>query len=82
MAKYNIQPVAAFPAQATQIDISDVRVTLDESADCQYYMVDVSGNQVSPAARVSLTSEQYALWGDNDDVFVNSILSNLGLTRQ
>lgn len=81
MTQYNITPVAAFPAQATKIDISDIRVTLDQSADCQYFLVDANGALVSPAARVVLTEEQYALWSDNDEYFVDCILANLNLTR-
>ncbi len=82
MTRYNIQPVNAFPAQATQIDITDVRVTLSSTADCQYFLVDADGNQVSPASRCALTEAQYAAWGNDDEVFVNAIISNLGLTRQ
>lgn len=81
MTRYNITPVAAYPAQATQIDISDVRVTLDYSADCQYFLVDENGALVSSPARCSLTAEQYALWSDNDEYFVSCILTNLNLSR-
>ncbi len=81
MTRYNITPVAAYPAQATQIDISDVRVSLDESADCQYFLVDANGALVSSPARASLTPEQYALWSDNDEYFVDCVLANLNLSR-
>jgi len=78
--KFNITPVAAFPNEATQIDVSDIRVFENQTADCQYFLLDAEDNLVSPAARNSLTNEQYVLWGTDDMYFYNTVAENLNLT--
>lgn len=78
--KIQISPVSVFPATATQIEFLPVEVTLGQSARSQYILQDENGANLT-SAFVSMTPEQYAQWGTDDEYPITVFLANLGLTR-
>ncbi len=78
--KINIAPVSAFPAQATQLDVSDGHVTLGQGAHFQAILLDANSLAVSVPFRVGLTEEQYNGWIGDDVYVANAVAVNLGLT--
>ncbi len=81
MIEVQIQPVTVWNNQATKIRIEQVYVQLDNTASCNYALVSDDGSELIRNG-ASLTPEQYALWSDNDEYFVDCIIANLRLTKQ
>lgn len=59
--------------------ITNVQVVLDNSASCSVYLFDADNN-IRAVKQSGLNTEQYPLWGSNDNYFVTTVLSNIGLT--
>jgi hypothetical protein len=75
-----IEPREAFPSPATQLRVDDGHVTLGQSANFQYALLDADGNLVSVPARNTLTTEQYEAWTGDDEFVAQCVAENIGLT--
>jgi len=78
--KIAIIAVPCFPAPATQLRVDDVHVTLGETANCQFALLDAQDHIVGGPARISLTPEQYAAWTGDDSFVCYCVAENLKLT--
>jgi hypothetical protein len=78
--KIQISPVSVFPSIATQVEFLPAEIAYGQSARCQYILQDEAGGNLT-SARVEMTPEQYALWGDDDSYAADTFLANLGLVR-
>jgi hypothetical protein len=74
-----ITPVVAYPSTATQIQFSPAEIHYGSSAQSQYTLQNAEG-QTLASGRVSMTPEQYQLWGNDDEYAISVFLSNLNLT--
>ncbi len=77
-----IQPVLFYPVQAGFIHIGPVQVHLaSQTADAKVVFLDTERNPIPQSTqRWYMTSDQYAGWGGDDDYFISTCISSLGLT--
>jgi hypothetical protein len=75
-----IEPVPAFPSEATQLRVDDGHVIFNQSINCQYALLDADGNLVSVPKRNTLTTEQYEAWTGDDEFVAQCVAENIGLT--
>ena len=75
--KILITPVSVYPATATQIEFLPAEIYYGVTAKSQYILQNAeSQNLISDW--VSMTPEQYQLWGNDDAYAINFILQTLG----
>ena len=77
--KILITPVSVYPATATQIDFLPAEVYYGVTAKSQYILQNEKGQNLI-SDWVSMTPEQYQLWGNDDAYAINVFLENLNLT--
>lgn len=78
--KIAIQPVGGFPQSGVTLHVNNVVVSLtDNTANCQWTILDADGNITAGPARNILSSGQMNLWvGDN--VYVPlCVAANIGV---
>ena len=75
----DIVPVTVFPYTASKININDVLVTLGESANAQWTLLDENGASVGAVGRVFIEGEEYLAWGDDDDYLADLVASKVGV---
>ncbi len=76
----NIEPVQVFPNTATKLRVDDCLVTLDESVNVQWTLLDSNDAVLGAPGRITFSGEDYANWGDNDDYLFDLVASALNLT--
>ena len=64
----------------TKIEITNITCVLFQSAACYVNIYD-DNNIIVDSKYVTLTTEQYDAWGDDDQHFIDCVLLNLGYTR-
>lgn len=78
-----ISPVTVFPVQAYQLALYSFSIIPNVTLTAQYRLLDISGNPLTTAQTINLTSGQYTNWSGqaNDNVYIPTCLAaNLGLT--
>ena len=76
----NIKPVTVFPNTATKLRVDDCLVTLDESVNVQWALLDNNSNVLGAPGRLTFSGEDYENWGSDDDYLFNLVASALSLT--
>ena len=76
----SIDPIPGWPLYGVTLVIDDGRVYLNNTANFQYIILNTEGKTVVGPNRVSLTSEQYTAWADDDLVVLDYCAKNLNLT--
>jgi hypothetical protein len=75
----DIEPVSVYPSTATQLRVDDCLVTLDTSVNVQWSLLDAQSKQLN-VGRITLSGEDYADWGSDDNYVFNKIAEQLNLT--
>jgi hypothetical protein len=77
----NIIPVGGFPKPGTQLRVDNTLVSLtDNTANCQWAILDEDGNITSGPGRSDITSAQMDAWIGDNGYIVKCVAANLGLT--
>lgn len=77
--KIQITPVSVYPAIATQIEFLPAEIYYGVTTKSQYILQNEEGQNLI-SDWVSMTPEQYQLWGNDDEYAINVFLENLNLT--
>ena len=77
-----ITPVPGWPKQGVSLRVDDGHVTLGDTTNFQWAILDEDGQITTGPARVALTPDQYTNWpaGEDDTYVMACVATNLGLT--
>lgn len=76
-----IVQVGGFPKPGTQLRVDNTLVSLtNNTANCQWAILDEDGNITSGPGRSEITSAQMDGWTGDNVYIVNCVATNLGLT--
>lgn len=76
----DINPVSVWPGIATKIQFNPASISYGQSASADYFLLDADGQPLK-IGKVTMSPEEYALWGDDDGYAIDCFLSTLNLER-